>query len=97
MRSSSTARGVRFCASSTTEQRTLALGGQLAQERLELADQQRLSTVLTGQAERDADRAQHVVRVELRADDLRATSFSRSSCSKRLRTIVGLARRPPRR
>ena len=53
------------------QQRALLVDRELAQERLERRQQHRLVDRLDRQAERRADRAQHVVGVELRADELR--------------------------
>ena len=59
------------------EQRALLVERELAQERLERRQQDGLVDRLDRQPERGTDRAQHVVGVELGADELRRDELSR--------------------
>ena len=76
MRSSSTARGVRFCASSTISSARL-FSAALAEEGLQRREQHRLVEPIHRKPECHGDRAQHVVGVELRADELRGDDLAR--------------------
>ena len=77
MRSSSTARGVRFCASSTTSSARLPCVATWHRNASSAEQQVGLVDVLRLQAERRGDEAQHVLGVELRADELRRDDLAR--------------------
>ena len=77
MRSSSTARGVRFCASSTISRQRLPCVVTCTRKASSASSSSDLATSLVAQAEGRGDHAQRVLGIELRADELRGDDLAR--------------------
>ena len=94
---SSTARGVRFCASSTMSRQRLPCVTWIDEKASKAHQQLRLVQVLTSHTEGRPDHAQRVLGIELRGDDVAAiTMLPRLRLSKAPQQVVGCLHRSRR-